>query len=101
MAHTTISWLLMGLKGNFSLHMVKWYPIVSWSLCFNSLQFSQEFLAFADNEAPIKLVLRFLWTMNEKHPLDAYGHFALCGFKVDRESDRKLGTVSVLAGFGN
>jgi hypothetical protein len=101
MAHTTISWLLMGPKEHFSLHMVKWYPIVLWSLCFNSLQFSQEFLAFVDNEAPIKHVLWPLWTMNEKNPLGAYGHFALCEFKVDGESDRKLSTVSVLAGFRN
>jgi len=67
----------MGLKENFSLHMVKWYPIFLRSLCFDSLQFPQEFFGFAGNEPPIKNMLRCLRAMNEKKRFDVDGHLAL------------------------
>ena len=75
----------MGLKENFSLHMVKWYPIFLKSLRFDSLQFPQEFFGFAGNEPPIEYVLRSLRAMNEKKRLDVYGHIALRSMIDPRE----------------
>lgn len=63
--------------------MVIRYPIFLKGFCFDSLQFSQEFFVFADNEAPIKHMLWCFCAMNEKKRLGVLGHIVWYGFEVD------------------